>query len=122
MAHERPSNITPLGVGPTIHTRSAFSTMGTPDDLPAREQLELFSQPGQGPSQPEQDMKKRSATKEKQTKPRKKADGGDGGGGGVPAGGGGAGGLPGTHDASLEAEARRRYLNYALSVITSRAL
>jgi len=30
--------------------------------------------------------------------------------------------MPGMHDASLEAEARRRYLNYALSVITSRAL
>jgi len=46
------------------------------------------------------------------------ADGGGGGGGG--AGGGGA--TPGDNDASLEAEARRRYLNYALSVITSRAL
>jgi len=30
--------------------------------------------------------------------------------------------MPGTFDASLEVEARRRYLNYALSVITSRAL
>jgi DNA gyrase subunit A len=30
--------------------------------------------------------------------------------------------VPGDVDASLEAEARRRYLNYALSVITSRAL
>ncbi|HEX5058938.1 MAG TPA: DNA topoisomerase IV subunit A [Kofleriaceae bacterium] len=49
--------------------------------------------------------------------------GGGGGGGGVAAGGGGDGmGMPGMHDASLEAEARRRYLNYALSVITSRAL
>ena len=35
---------------------------------------------------------------------------------------GGDGGAPGDSDASLEAEARRRYLNYALSVITSRAL
>jgi DNA gyrase subunit A len=37
-------------------------------------------------------------------------------------GGGGGGAAPGDIDASLEAEARRRYLNYALSVITSRAL
>jgi DNA gyrase subunit A len=53
-----------------------------------------------------------------------------GGSGAPPASGGGAGdgGGPGEPtpggdvDASLEAEARRRYLNYALSVITSRAL
>jgi DNA gyrase subunit A len=47
------------------------------------------------------------------------------GGGGAPPslGGGGDGGpTPGDVDASLETEARRRYLNYALSVITSRAL
>jgi DNA gyrase subunit A len=46
-------------------------------------------------------------------------------GGGAPPGSGGHGGdgpTPGTIDASLETEARRRYLNYALSVITSRAL
>ncbi len=36
--------------------------------------------------------------------------------------GGGGGAAPGDVDASLETEARRRYLNYALSVITSRAL
>jgi DNA gyrase subunit A len=45
--------------------------------------------------------------------------------GGSPPSGGGAGGGgagPGDLDASLETEARRRYLNYALSVITSRAL
>nr|HEX4318725.1 DNA topoisomerase IV subunit A [Kofleriaceae bacterium] len=35
---------------------------------------------------------------------------------------GGSGIPPGDQDTSLEAEARRRYLNYALSVITSRAL
>ena len=97
-----------------------------PDDLPPREQLELFSQSGQGASQIEQDMAKKSAKKpEKTAKPRKQAaSAGDGGGGGisVPGGGGGGGMGPGTHDASLEAEARRRYLNYALSVITSRAL
>jgi DNA gyrase subunit A len=63
-------------------------------------------------------MAKKSAKPAKKTKA---ASGG--GGGGVPAAPGGAGsGTPGTHDASLEAEARRRYLNYALSVITSRAL
>jgi len=52
-----------------------------------------------------------------------------GGGGAPPASGGGGGGngpgqpTPGGDvDASLETEARRRYLNYALSVITSRAL
>ncbi|MEO6774193.1 MAG: DNA topoisomerase IV subunit A [Kofleriaceae bacterium] len=55
------------------------------------------------------------------------AGGGGGGGGGAGAGGGsgssgGGAGVPGTFDASLETEARRRYLNYALSVITSRAL
>jgi len=53
------------------------------------------------------------------------------GGGGVPPTSGGSGGgggsgpgqpTPGDVDASLETEARRRYLNYALSVITSRAL
>ncbi|HSN29084.1 MAG TPA: DNA gyrase subunit A, partial [Kofleriaceae bacterium] len=58
--------------------------------------------------------------------PKKKAaagGGGKGGGGGIAiTAGGGDGGSPGEQDASLEAEARRRYLNYALSVITSRAL
>jgi DNA gyrase subunit A len=48
--------------------------------------------------------------------------GDDGGGGGGPAGGGDGGAAPGEYDTSLEAEARRRYLNYAMSVITSRAL
>src|SRR5205823_2809100 len=83
------------------------------DDLPPREQLELFSHSGQGA--PESMAKKAVKT------PKAKAGGG-GGGGGIPAAPAGGGGGPGTHDASLEAEARRRYLNYALSVITSRAL
>src|SRR5882757_7267128 len=40
-----------------------------------------------------------------------------------PQGGNGGGGNgPGDHDTNLHEEARRRYLNYALSVITSRAL
>jgi DNA gyrase subunit A len=88
-----------------------------PGDLPPREQLELFSNSGQGATV---EMAKKSAPARKKT-----ARGGAGGsGGGVPAAPAGAGtpGAPGTHDASLEDEARRRYLNYALSVITSRAL
>jgi DNA gyrase subunit A len=94
--------------------------MANPSDLPAREQLELFSNSGQGaPQSSETDM----ATSKKPKKSKSRSAGGGGGGGGVPAAPGGAGGgVPGTHDASLEAEARRRYLNYALSVITSRAL
>ncbi|HET7504182.1 MAG TPA: DNA topoisomerase IV subunit A [Kofleriaceae bacterium] len=48
--------------------------------------------------------------------------GGAGGGAGGGDGAGGSGSAPGEIDASLETEARRRYLNYALSVITSRAL
>ncbi|MDX2087222.1 MAG: DNA topoisomerase IV subunit A [Kofleriaceae bacterium] len=63
------------------------------------------------------------AKKSKPEKPSKSASkGGDGGGGSDAPGGGGGGATPGDMDASLEAEARRRYLNYALSVITSRAL
>ncbi|HUJ63652.1 MAG TPA: DNA topoisomerase IV subunit A [Kofleriaceae bacterium] len=58
----------------------------------------------------------------KSAKPRKQAARGGGGGGSTPDAPGGGSGTPGTSDASLEAEARRRYLNYALSVITSRAL
>ena len=55
-----------------------------------------------------------------QDKTRKKQDssGGGGGGGLTSVGGGGGGSTP----AGLADEARRRYLNYALSVITSRAL
>jgi DNA gyrase subunit A len=45
-----------------------------------------------------------------------------GGGGSRGSGGPGGGDGDGETDASLESEARRRYLNYALSVITSRAL
>lgn len=58
------------------------------------------------------------------TKTRKKqGDGGAGGGGnGRPGGAGGAGGGGNATPAPLAEEARRRYLNYALSVITSRAL
>ncbi len=89
--------------------------MATPrSDLPPREQLELFSESGQGARH---DMAKKSG------KPAKSSGGGGGRGhAGGGAGSPGAPGTPGTFDASLEAEARRRYLNYALSVITSRAL
>ena len=59
---------------------------------------------------------------EKTSTKKKRGGSGDGGGGGGSSGGGGGGAGPGTFDASLEVEARRRYLNYALSVITSRAL
>ncbi len=104
-----------------------------PGDLPPREQLELFSLPGESPSLTEQDMAKKSKTSEKkpaakaEAAPAKAGKGKGMGGGGVGGGGGGGGGdggmgAPGMMDTSLEAEARRRYLNYALSVITSRAL
>ena len=74
-------------------------------------------------------MAKKSPSKP-EPKPSKTGGGGSRGGGGGGAGGNGGGGAgggsgpgaPGTFDTSLEAEARRRYLNYALSVITSRAL
>jgi DNA gyrase subunit A len=110
--------------------------------LPAREQLELFSNSGQGAAAalvapaPRIDHMAKKSKSEKNEKPAKRAraaGGDDGGGGrgrsggdgsGASGGGGGGGGgpVPGDQDASLEAEARRRYLNYALSVITSRAL
>jgi DNA gyrase subunit A len=89
--------------------------VNNPSDLPDREQLELFSEPGQGAP----DMAKKSAPPTKKPKRVAKDGGGGAGGGG---GDGAGGGTPGMQDASLEIEARRRYLNYALSVITSRAL
>jgi DNA gyrase subunit A len=82
-------------------------TQRTTGDLPAREQLELFPDSGQGARR----MAKKASSKDGGAQPP--AGGGAGGGGGP---------VPGDVDASLEAEARRRYLNYALSVITSRAL
>ena len=53
-----------------------------------------------------------------ENKRSRKGGGGGNGAGGASAGGGGGGEQP----AALHEEARRRYLNYALSVITSRAL
>ena len=73
--------------------------------LPPREQLELFANSEQSPRDESSAMAK------------KKQPSGEGGGGGD-----GGGGATEEMDASLEAEARRRYLNYAMSVITSRAL
>jgi DNA gyrase subunit A len=55
-----------------------------------------------------------------ENKTRKKQGSGNGGNGGTAAAGGGGGGD--STAAPLAEEARRRYLNYALSVITSRAL
>jgi DNA gyrase subunit A len=55
-----------------------------------------------------------------ENKTRKKQGASGGGGDGVAAAAGGGGG--GSTPAGLAEEARRRYLNYALSVITSRAL
>ena len=60
------------------------------------------------------------AGKDKGKRSRAGKGGGGPGGPGTTAGDGDGGG--GDQDASLAAEARRRYLNYALSVITSRAL
>ena len=65
-------------------------------------------------------MAKKSASKEPPKGPKEPAT--KGGGGKKGGGGGGDGALPLELDPSLEAEARRRYLNYAPSVITSRAL
>ncbi len=84
-------------------------------DPPPREQLELFSETRQGAGA---DMAKKPPPRGK----TRTGDGGADGGGGGPAGGGGGGAAPGEYDTSLESEARRRYLNYAMSVITSRAL
>src|SRR5579862_596498 len=123
VARGRP--ITRLSMSDQYSIVYAKDPVMSPDDLPPREQLELFSESGQGARRTEQAMAKKSANQAKRAKKQPAA--GDGGGGGAPpaaGGGGGAGapGTPGTSDASLEAEARRRYLNYALSVITSRAL
>src|SRR5690349_5814464 len=85
-------------------------------DLPPREQLELFPESGQGAG----GMAKKSSSKGGGAPPGR--SGSRGGGAARGEGGDGGGATPGEIDASLESEARRRYLNYALSVITSRAL
>ncbi len=59
---------------------------------------------------------------EAETKTRKKQGGSAGGGGGGSGTAAGGGGGENSVPASLADEARRRYINYALSVITSRAL
>ena len=101
--------------------------------LPEREQLDLFGEPGQGapaslgsapPSDDPPPETSTMASKKKATiakrEMRKK------GGGGAPPpdapDGGSDDGDGHGSDISLQTEARRRYLNYALSVITARAL
>src|SRR5437867_10398862 len=79
------------------------------------DQLDLFGNPVQ--EEPSDEMARAAKAKAKEKEPprrRKKPPAGDGDGDGR----GGGGDL----DAALHEEARRRYLNYALSVITSRAL
>jgi DNA gyrase subunit A len=113
-----------------------------PANLPSQEQLDLFADPRQGAPAPEAPLPEapdaepppetrimaRSPgsrpAKKSTVAPRESRTSARGGGGGRPpddtvSGGGGGGG---EQDTSLQAEARRRYLNYALSVITSRAL
>src|SRR6202012_5608696 len=64
------------------------------------------------------------ATKQKSTVAPRETRKSKGGGGTPPSGpdASGDGGDGNENDISLQSEARRRYLNYALSVITSRAL
>jgi len=115
---------TELPVDPSSESTAPTAPDGEPADS---EQLELFPEKGQGAAE---DMAKKSAGKGKTTgkpasKPKAAARGGGGrgrGGGGGGGGGGDGGSMPSELDTSLEVEARRRYLNYALSVITSRAL
>jgi DNA gyrase subunit A len=124
---------------------------GHPYELPPREQLELFMR-DDDPTDPHAPdsvdtepctsdqpvvTESRIMAKAKPSKPkkptaprsaraRKTADAAVDAGGGGPGGpglfGGYGGGDGGDQQASLAVEARRRYLNYALSVITSRAL
>ncbi len=88
-------------------------TQASESDPAPREQLELFPKSGQGAG----GMAKKASSKGGGGTPSGPHGGGAGGGAG-----GGDGSTPVDVDASLETEARRRYLNYALSVITSRAL
>jgi DNA gyrase subunit A len=97
--------------------------------LPPRQQLELFPKTGQSApfaALPESQVEIRTMAKklpiEKQAQRGSGRSGGSGGSGSGGSGGSGSGGGNGEGEASLEAEARRRYLNYALSVITARAL
>jgi DNA gyrase subunit A len=100
------------------------------DRLSDREQLDLFADFGQIAAAPEPNsapefstMAKKTITAPASTKRAPAAKAGKGGGGGR--GNSGDGGMPGAGEegeTSLQAEARRRYLNYAMSVITSRAL
>ncbi len=99
-----------------------------PIALPSREQLDLFAEPRQGAPAPEPALPPETsimASKQKATvAPRESRKRGGGGSPPpkAPTGGDDGGGDEHGSDISLQTEARRRYLNYALSVITSRAL
>lgn len=77
--------------------------------------------PLQASGEPSGSGRKKSSRKAKKRKTKAGGDGGSGGGGGV-GGDGDDGGVPPIPDTSLAREAEKRYLTYALSVITSRAL
>ncbi len=98
-----------------------------PDLHPPREQLELFHNFVQSPAvalAPEfSKMAKKPIVAPAQTKRASgKSGAGKGGGGGRDQQGMGMPGGGEEGETSLQTEARRRYLNYAMSVITSRAL
>jgi len=92
---------------------------------PVGDQLDLFPDIGMvapPPDDPPDVSSMARKTKEATIAPRESRKGGAKPPKPPADGGSSDGGGPGEHDASLQAEARRRYLNYALSVITSRAL
>src|SRR5882762_1051728 len=81
----------------------------------ARQQLDLLAAGAKAPARDD-------SGKGSQKGPGKGGGKGSGGGGAGSGDGGGDGGPPPPADASLADEAQRRYLNYAVSVITARAL
>jgi DNA gyrase subunit A len=92
------------------------------------DQLDLFGEPSKvdPPSDPPATgiimAKKATVAPKEGRKAKSKAGGGGGDAGDPPSNIYGGDGAGGEDDTALAAEARRRYLNYALSVITSRAL
>jgi DNA gyrase subunit A len=87
------------------------------------DQLDLFGNPVQEEPSDEMARTEKDTKKAKDKPPAERGRRGrKGPPGGEANGGGGGGGGPLQLDAALHEEARRRYLNYALSVITSRAL
>ncbi|HET6610728.1 MAG TPA: DNA topoisomerase IV subunit A [Kofleriaceae bacterium] len=86
--------------------------------MPTDHQLSLF-----GDVTTEMGTRKRpTADVEQAPRPRRRGGGGENGAPPAPPGSGNGSSSGGDLDASLIAETRRRYLNYALSVITARAL